>query len=113
MKKQIKSAQENRAMVYEVMKTKKGYNPKKFDRKLYEATATELGVFAFGKVVGTYEETSEAPKTQAKKPTKTSRGSSKKSTPKTDSSLEARVQALEKGQEEQKDILLKILAKLG
>lgn len=112
MKKQIKSAQENRNMVYEAMKSKKGYNPKKFDRKLYEATATELGVFAFGKVVGTYEETSEAPKTQAQKPTKTARGSSKKTT-KTENSLEARVQALEKGQEEQKEILLKILAKLG
>lgn len=44
------------------------------------------------------------------KPPKTSRGSSNK---KTDNSLEARVTSLEKGQEEQKEILLKILAKLN
>ena len=107
MKKLIKSAQENRAMVYEAMKSKKGYNPKKFDRKLYEETATELGVFAFGKVVGTYEETDETPKTQAKKPTKTSRGSSKKTTKTTNNkSLEDRVSSLE----EKLDL---ILAKLG
>lgn len=103
MKKLVKSAQENRSMVYEAMKSKKGYNPKKFDRKLYEETATELGVFAFGKVVGTYEETDT--KAKATKPTKTSRGSSKKSTPKA-KSLEERVDALESK-------LDLILAKLG
>lgn len=110
MKKLVKTAQENREMVYEAMKSKKGYNSKKFNRKLYEETATELGVFAFGKVVGTYEETNEAPK--ATKPTKKARGASKKTTQSTNG-LEARIEALEKSQEEQKDILLKILAKLG
>lgn len=110
MKKLIKSAQENRAMVYEAMKTKKGYNPKKFDRKLYEATATELGVFAFGKVVGTYEE-SEAPKTT--KVAKTSRGSSKKTTTKAPTTLEDRVSALESSMAEQSALLKQILAKLG
>ena len=101
--KKVRTAQENRQMVYEAMKSKKGYNPKKFDRKLYEETAKELGVFAYGKVVGTYEEDS-------KKPTKkTSRGSSssKKSTKKTKNTLEAKVDALE----DKIDKILELLSK--
>ena len=101
--KKVRTAQENRQMVYEVMKSKKGYNPKKFDRKLYEETAKELGVFAYGKVVGTYEEDS-------KKPTKkTSRGSSssKKPTKKAEPTLEARVDALE----DKIDKILELLSK--
>lgn len=101
--KKVRTAQENRQMVYEAMKSKKGYNPKKFDRKLYEETAKELGVFAYGKVVGTYEEDS-------KKPTKkTSRGSSssKKSTKKAEPTLEARVDALE----DKIDKILELLSK--
>ena len=101
--KKVRTAQENRQMVYEAMKSKKGYNPKKFDRNLYEKTAKELGVFAYGKVIGTYEEDS-------KKPTKkTSRGasSSKKSTKKAEPTLEARVDALE----DKIDKILELLSK--
>ena len=52
----VKTADENRAMVYEAM----GYVPKSgmyFDKALYKATAKKLGVLGkSGKVVGTYEE---------------------------------------------------------
>ena len=54
--KKIRSADENRALVYEAM----GYVPKSgmyFDKALYKATAKKLGVLGkSGKVVGTYEE---------------------------------------------------------
>ena len=101
--KKVRTAQENRQMVYEAMKSKKGYNPKKFDRKLYEETAKELGVFAYGKVVGTYEEDSK------KSTKKTSRGSSssKKPTKKAEPTLEARVDALE----DKIDKILELLSK--
>lgn len=53
--KKIRSADENRALVYEAM----GYVPKSgmyFDKALYKATAKKLGVLGkSGKVVGTYE----------------------------------------------------------
>lgn len=53
--KKIRSADENRAMVYEAM----GYVPKSgmyFDKALYKATAKKLGCLGkSGKVVGTYE----------------------------------------------------------
>lgn len=53
--KKIRSAEENRAIVYETM----GYVPKSgmyFDKALYKATAKKLGVLGkSGKVVGTYE----------------------------------------------------------
>lgn len=53
--KKIRSAEENRALVYEAM----GYVPKSgmyFDKALYKATAKKLGVLGkSGKVVGTYE----------------------------------------------------------
>ena len=53
--KKIRSADENRALVYETM----GYVPKSgmyFDKALYKATAKKLGVLGkSGKVVGTYE----------------------------------------------------------
>ena len=52
----VKSADENRAMVYSAM----GYVPKSgmyFDKSLYKATAKKLGVLGkSGRVVGTYEE---------------------------------------------------------
>ena len=52
--KKIRSAEENRALVYETM----GYVPKSgmyFDKALYKATAKKLGVLGkSGKVVGTY-----------------------------------------------------------
>lgn len=53
--KKIRSADENRALVYEAM----GYVPKSgmyFDKALYKATAKKLGVLGKSdKVVGTYE----------------------------------------------------------
>lgn len=53
--KKIRSADENRAMVYEAM----GYVPKSgmyFDKALYKATAKKMGCLGkSGKVVGTYE----------------------------------------------------------
>ena len=53
--KKIRSAEENRALVYAAM----GYVPKSgmyFDKALYKATAKKLGVLGkSGKVVGTYE----------------------------------------------------------
>ena len=53
--KKIRSADENRALVYEAM----GYVPKSgmyFDKALYKATAKKLGVLGkSGKVIGTYE----------------------------------------------------------
>ena len=53
--KKVRSAEENRALVYEAM----GYVPKSgmyFDKALYKATAKKLGVLGkSGKVVGTYE----------------------------------------------------------
>lgn len=53
--KKIRSAKENRAIVYEAM----GYVPKSgmyFDEALYKATAKKLGVLGEkGGVVGTYE----------------------------------------------------------
>mgnify|MGYP003594718905 CR=1 FL=1 len=53
--KKIRSADENRALVYEAM----GYVPRSgmyFDKALYKATAKKLGVLGkSGKVVGTYE----------------------------------------------------------
>ena len=53
--KKIRSADENRALVYAAM----GYVPKSgmyFDKALYKATAKKLGVLGkSGKVVGTYE----------------------------------------------------------
>lgn len=53
--KKVRSADENRALVYEAM----GYVPKSgmyFDRALYKATAKKLGVLGkSGKVIGTYE----------------------------------------------------------
>ena len=52
--KKIRSAEENRALVYEAM----GYVPKSgmyFDKALYKTTAKMLGVLGkSGKVVGTY-----------------------------------------------------------
>lgn len=109
--KKVATAQENRNKVYEAMKAK-GWNGKDFDRKLYEDTATELGVFKYGKVIGTFVEDTKV----AEAPKKTARGSSKKTTKKTTKepkTLEERVTALENAITDTNSKLDLILAKLG
>lgn len=86
-----------------------------YDAKLYQegkmAWFKAYNTVEYRSTCSDYDAETDTVTVKANKPPKTSRGSSRKQNGNSD--LEARVASLEKGQEEQKDILLKILAKLG